>query len=440
MPIWCQNFLCTLYGEIEKRKRFSNGFYGKFDEFVQSDFNGGFDNESKLKEILLFSIANSKYYREIIKEYDDDISALDLLNNFPILDKDEVRENADLIKVDSIKCFPFKTSGTTGKGLSFYKSDSAIESQWAIWFRHRARFNVFLGDLHVNFMGKPVVPSGQLTPPFWRKNAAINQILIPMQVVTERNIKAIVEYLNTIQPVFFCGYPSIISEVCRLAIKNNLSLKKEAQPKYIFTGAEPVLDEQRKMIENWTGAIVSDQYGMTEGVCNISKCPNGNYHEDIEFGYIEKLNPEELHDGSIRAEIVGTSFYNKAFPLIRYRTGDVATWEPEGFVCGCGLSTPVVRDIQGRLEDFVITPEGRRIMRFDYVFKDSSDIQEAQVIQSKLNEVDILYVPLDSEVNVSQILANIRHYISESIIVNFIPVNSIPREPNGKFRSVKNII
>jgi phenylacetate-CoA ligase len=174
-----------------------------------------------------------------------------------------------------------------------------------------------------------------------------------------------------------------------------LHLKASHSPKYIFTGAEPVLLKQREDIENWTNGHLSDQYGMTEGVCNISKCASGNYHEDFEFGYIERINPVLLDDGAIRAKIVATSFTNKLFPFIRYDTGDVAIWEPDDFKCPCGRNSPVVRSIEGRIEDYIITPEGRRIMRFDYIFKDSIELKEAQVIQHQEGAIVINYVLID---------------------------------------------
>src|SRR5690606_28956870 len=116
------------------------------------------------------------------------------------------------------------TSGTTGKALTIWKDRESFAMQWAVWFRHRYRFGVNLKDLSVNFTGKPVVPISQKKPPFWRHNLAQNQILISMQHINQENIHAIVCYLNSIKPIFYSGYPSIISEVSRLATNSGLAL------------------------------------------------------------------------------------------------------------------------------------------------------------------------------------------------------------------------
>jgi phenylacetate-CoA ligase len=447
-PVFIQNVICSVYGYIEKGKRFSNRFFVQLESLKKSDFFSKNEiiqhQEFKLGASLNNAADNSDYYKDLneimIKNKDQPFRSI--IKNLPILSKVDIQRSSVSLKCNTNeKVHTFKTSGTSGKALNFYKSSDAIVEQWAIWFRHRARFGVELGDVHVNFTGKPVVPLSQEKPPFWRYNRAIKQYLIPMQVVTKGNIEHIVNFLNSINPKFYSGYPSIISEVCRLALASKLVLKPEAAPDFIFTGAEPVLDKQRVDIETWSYGLVSDQYGMTEGVCNISKCPEGNYHEDFEFGFIERVDKEILPDGAIKAKIVATSFSNYAFPFIRYDTGDVAIWEPDDYSCSCGRNSRVIRSIEGRLEDYILTPEGRRIMRFDYVFKDSTEIKEAQVVQRLDGSIVINYVLNGQDkLDEQQIIEYIKKYISSELDISFLEVSSIAREANGKFRSVKSLM
>jgi phenylacetate-CoA ligase len=127
------------------------------------------------------------------------------------------------------------------------------------------------------------------------------------------------------------------------------------------------------------------------------------------------------------------------FPFIRYDTGDVAIWEPDDFKCPCGRNSPVVRSIEGRIEDYIITPEGRRIMRFDYIFKDSIELKEAQVIQHQEGAIVINYVLIDGcKIDTNAIKKLIEKYISTELKVEFVELMTIPRESNGKFRSVKS--
>ncbi len=57
-------------------------------------------------------------------------------------------------------------------------------------------------------------------------------------------------------------------------------------------------------------------------------------------------------------EVVVTHLDNWAMPFIRYRTGDVAQFDNTS--CGCGRHLSIMKKIQGRTMDFVVTP-GRQV-------------------------------------------------------------------------------
>jgi len=54
-----------------------------------------------------------------------------------------------------------------------------------------------------------------------------------------------------------------------------------------------------------------------------------------------------------------TSLDRKTTPIIRYFTGDVGT--PSDDECPCGRGLPLMKDIQGRIVDFVLTVDGRYV-------------------------------------------------------------------------------
>ncbi len=73
--------------------------------------------------------------------------------------------------------------------------------------------------------------------------------------------------------------------------------------------------------------------------------------------------------------------------------------------------------IEGREDDYVITPEGRRIMRFDYIFKDSQNCSEAQVVQEKVGAIKLYIVKRStySEADEKYILNEIKKWISAAL-------------------------
>ena len=84
-------------------------------------------------------------------------------------------------------------------------------------------------------------------------------------------------------------------------------------PRAVFTGAENMLDFQRRDIQAFTGAILSDHYGCTEACGNASRCQELVYHEDCEFGIMEGI---ERTPGDRAKRIVCTGFACDAFPFI----------------------------------------------------------------------------------------------------------------------------
>ncbi len=452
LPVFMQNILCSLYGLKEARTRFSNSFYGHLENYKKSEFSSQEDIRKLKDEAFVALIKHAyntvPYYQKLFEENAlkvDQFQTIEDIKQLPILSKELLRFSMnDLISSHYNKrdLIEVHTSGTTGKALIFFKTKETIAKQWAIWFRHRSRFGVKVGDLHVNFTGKKVVPINQKKPPYWRFNKPMNQYLLNMQHITPEKIGSIVRFLNTIKPVYYSGYPSILAEVARLALQNNLVLMPQARPKYIFPGAENTLDYQKDALELWTGATITDQYGLSEGCCNTSRCEHGYYHEDYEFGHIGCLNPEVLPDGKIRGRMIGTTFSNFAMPLLQYETGDVAIWMPKGFKCPCGRQSSVIESIEGRIDDVIELVDGRKMMRFDYLFKGTETIKEVQVCQYKKGEVVIKLVVRDNHKPETdeQLRLNFKQWICPETALEIEHVESIEKSVSGKFRAVKSYL
>jgi len=442
LPVFLQNAACWYYGKKEARVRFGRVFDQRLRDLTDSEkWSAGeieaYQND-RLRSLVRHAYENVPYYRErwrTLKIAPDDIRSRGDLHKLPVLTKEEVRQNADRFvsqKTPRRELLSRHTSGTTGKALHFYMTEEAVAFQWAVWWRHRLRFGATPGSWHANFTGQRVVPITQSTPPYWRWNRPMRQVLINMQSLTPNKIASIVEMLNSQQFDFYCGYPSFIHMFAVNASEAGLRLK--SPPRVIFTGAENMLDFQRRDIQTFTGAILSDHYGSTEACGNASRCPEFVYHEDFEFGIMEGL---EQTPGDPARKIVCTGFACDAFPFIRYEAGDTAVWQ-EGNACLCGRNSSVLLRVEGRCDDYVVTPEGARIARLDYLFKDALNVKEAQIVQEQLGEITIRLVRRDAygTKDELEIRRDIASWLSPSLAVRFEYVPEVPRERNGKFRAV----
>jgi phenylacetate-CoA ligase len=450
LPIFLQDAACSYYGKRERKVRLGGLFQQRLEELMESErWSKGeieaYQNE-KLQQLVKHAYENVPYYREVMQNLrltPQDIRTKVDLVKLPILTKEDVRQNgAKLLSQTARKRdVVFKhTSGTTGKSLTFYAGKASIAFQWAVWWRHRRRFGIDEGCWHANFTGKMVVPQEQRTPPYWRWNKPMHQALVNMQQLTPDKIGDIISFLNQKGFPLYTGYPSIIHAMTMAANDRGLSLT--SPPKVIATGAENILEYQRRDIEKFTGAILTDQYGSSEGCGNASQCSEFAYHEDFEFGIIQCVEPETSDDGVTSGQVVCTGFASPEFPFIRYSIGDRASWADPRKSCSCGRESTVLVGIDGRKDDYVVTPEGQRIMRFDYVFKETSNVRECQVVQERLGEIKVIIVkrPGYGTKDEDFIRDEIRNWISPRLSVVFSYVSEIPRGNNGKFQAVKSLL
>ena len=67
-------------------------------------------------------------------------------------------------------------------------------------------------------------------------------------------------------------------------------------------------------------------------------------------------------------------------PFINYNTYDIAKLS-KNQNCSCGQGGKIIDYILGRVEDYIITPEGRFVGRLDHLFKDAENVKKAQLEQ-----------------------------------------------------------
>ncbi|MDQ2732043.1 MAG: phenylacetate--CoA ligase family protein, partial [Armatimonadota bacterium] len=363
------------------------------------------------------------------------------LAKLPILTKEEARKNSKALiatNVNRRQLISRRTSGTTGKSLHFHIGKEALAFQWAVWWRHRKRFGLELNEWHVNFTGELAIPAEQEQPPFWRWNWPMHQALVSMQQVTPAKARDIIQFLNQNDFGYYTGYSSIIHPLVVAARESGVTLRN--RPRVIATGGEPMHPWQRRDIQAYTGAVITDQYGFSECCGNASDCPQLVYHEDFEFGILECVDPIRVDGQQVKGKIVCTGFASPEMPFIRYETGDIGIWDESQERCACGRSSRILSSVEGRLNDYVLTPEGMWTKSFDYVFLDQSNVSEAQIIQDLPGEVTLKIVRRTEYSNKDEhlIRKNIRQWISQELNVRFEYVQCIEREPSGKFRFVKS--
>jgi phenylacetate-CoA ligase len=330
-----------------------------------------------------------------------------------------------------------KTSGTTGTALPLWYTLEALAEEYATVWRMRRTSGVRKpSDPNLTFNGQIIVPFSQMRPPFWRTNAYIRQTLFSIYHMTPANLPEYVDAIHARPARYAQGYPSSIHLVARAMLEQGrpLPLGRLAA---VFTSSESLLAFQRETIEMAFGAPVRDRYGVGEFGVSMTECALGRHHVDMEFCVVEVEAAEETED-YVTGPLLITGLAHDATPLFRYRIGDVGTRAKRP--CPCGRPGDVFLEVDGRIEDYVLTPDGRLIGRLDHVFKEQLDVAEAQILQDTKDAVDVLVIPRSTYTEISgrRLLKEIRSRLGHEIEIRVHLVDSIPREPNGKFRAVKS--
>jgi phenylacetate-CoA ligase len=131
-------------------------------------------------------------------------------------------------------------------------------------------------------------------------------------------------------------------------------------------------------------------------------------------------------------EVVATGLLNDAMPLIRYRMGDFAAWATDQS-CTCGNPAPILTNLEGRVDDYLITLDGRRIGRLSTAVKRSPTIHSAQIVQDRPGHAYLLVRPGVGYRSADA--AAVRDDILERIgafDVQIVEVAEIPKTPQGK--------
>lgn len=445
-PITFQNFLVSFYGLIQRRKRYGKYFKEYFSFLTESQYYDTdklmYYQNKKLTEIIKWAYETVPFYQELFKKHKlkpSDIKSINDIWKIPILEKETLRKNWTLFisqKYPKHRSIITHTSGTTGKPITILISNNCFQREYAFRWLHYSWGGIFRGYKFATFAGHLVVPISQKKPPFWRYNYFENQLIFSSYHISNETLPYYIDALLNFQPKMIHGYPSSIYIIATYLLKHKIF---DIRPKAIFCASETLLTHQRRVIEKAFGCKVFNWYGNTEMVSHIVECEYGNLHIQPFHSFTEILDSNGYPiKSNIEGFIVGTNFDNFAMPLIRYKVGDIAIMSKDTYRCSCGRSFPIINDLVGRVEDYVITPEGKFVGRLDHIFKSDVNVIEAQIIQEDIYTLKIKIVKDKSFTKDDEkvILNNLKQRIGENMKVVFEYVEQIPREPNGKFKFV----
>jgi len=283
----------------------------------------------------------------------DDIRSIDDLKLLPFTMKKDLRDTYPygLFAVPMSQVVRLHaSSGTTGKQIVVGYTENDLK----MWGECVARALTAIGGSNKDFVHVSY-GYGLFTGGLGLHYGAelLGATVIPTSTGnTARQILILKDFGSTI----LCSTPSYALYLIE-ALKESGIKKEELKLKAGFFGAEPWTEEMRLQIEEGLGIKAYDIYGLSEiagpGVSFNCECQDGLHVNEDNF-YPEIIDPvtlEPLPDGE-QGELVFTCLTKEAFPLIRYRTRDIASITHEK--CKCGRTLVRMTKPCGRSDDMLI--------------------------------------------------------------------------------------
>jgi phenylacetate-CoA ligase len=215
-------------------------------------------------------------------------------------------------------------------------------------------------------------------------------------------------------------------------------LKLDYEPRCLVLSSEKTTPAMKEVIAEAFRARAYEEYGSVENCALATECEYGSLHVSADFGVVEIVNDRgEPAEAGCHGGVLCTGLLNDAQPLIRYEIGDVASWSR--VKCQCGRDQlPVLAGIEGRLEDAVVGPDGRELVRFHGLFINVKGVVEAQVVQEQIDmlRVRVVSTPEFGEPERSLIEQRVHERLGPLVRVVVESAERIERTNRGKFRAV----
>ena len=397
----------------------------------------GILQKKRLSEILTFTTQNAEFYKKLEIEIDQ-ANPISSLKKFPVISKREINEFKDEILTRPANSLnKISSSGSSGLQSTVYLSKNEIsitraqQTRWWEWAGYK------LGD---SVLQTGISPDRSLVKKV--KDYFLKTKYVHAFALLPEEIKLILKESKKKHVKNFFGYASSLYVFAEIAAEEGIDIKFES----MLCWGDKMFESYRKKIKNVFACDVQETYGCTEGFMIASQHDLKYLYIMTPWVYLELLdeNGQEVKDGEI-GQVVVTSLFAKAFPLIRYKLGDLAIRLPkEKYPKNRKFAYPLLEKVIGRDTDIIKTSSNKSMIvhSFTGIFEYYPEIRQFQVTQDKLNEIQIKYISnqgkIDSQLN--EIKNKIIQNLKEDITITFKEVSEIPNSPSGKPQIIKSTL
>jgi len=402
--------------------------------------------ENKLSRIVEHAYRTVPFYRRLYEDLGVDpgkVKRLSDLAKLPLVTRKRLQEAGiearTAIGTDLNACTMQSTSGTSGMRLHFYEDQTSgvwsdalnLRLLWAYGYRPfqrlcRTRVNDPCGRVP-----KPKISDVGLWG-FVRRHG-MKQILYNTEPAEA--VLALADW----RPDIIFGNPAYLRLLAKSAKTNGVKVKC----KTIITAGQLLDNSTRDFIGKTFQAEVYDHYGLEEVGGSVAwECPTHyGYHVNDECLILEFLRDGRTVASGEEGEIYITSLTRTVAPIIRYATGDIGV--PLDHDCKCGRGLSLLKNIQGRIMDYVITQDGKWVPSISIIsaIEEIQGIEQYKVLQNEDRTIQVLV--MISNGMESQVFGEARQVCLDlfgDTPVRILKVDRVEHASGTKFRIVESAL
>jgi phenylacetate-CoA ligase len=393
---------------------------------------------ARLRALLEHAVARCPLYRERFAALGlrpGDIQSRDDLRCIPILEKHDIQQQRDRLVAEgwpTNDLIANQTGGSTGRPISFFLCRARKCSRAAATLRHNRWAGWEVGDKVALLWGAP-----RDAAIGWRarlrRRLLERTLYLDVAHVTENKLAAFHETLKRYRPRVLLAYAQAAVLFARYLHARGLT---PYRPHALVTSAEVLEPAQRALLQEVFGTPVFNRYGCREVSVIASECPaHAGLHVMAEGLLVEVVRGERPAAAGEVGSILVTDLLNEAMPLIRYRIGDVGTWEAGD--CPCGRGLPRLRYVAGRVTDFLVGTDGRLVSGVflaTYVVAHRPGLGQVQIYQDRAGQVHYrVRARAPAHRDLRTLIEDTRRFLGPGARVSWERVDDLAPEPSGKF-------
>jgi phenylacetate-CoA ligase len=394
-----------------------------------------------LSRLLQHAYDSAPFYRERFDRIGlkpADVLSENELAKIPPLTREEIRVHFEELwsrKYSKEALRPAATGGTTDTPVPLLRSPECLREKMVVQTHFDTWAGMWPGDKIFRLWGA----QQDFNPnPSWRwrfyDRHVLRNVWAPTSLLNPGVLEKYRQLLNEFQPKIIYAYPTPLALFCEYLKECG---RPYLRPKSAICTAEPLQDQQRKVIEQALGCPVFRHYGTRDFGMVAAEC---EAHEGMHFNpasvFVEYIPVEGAETEGLH-EILVTDLLNLGMPMIRYRINDCAVLADRA--CSCGRTFPLIRGIVGRTTDNFRLPSGNivpGVALTNRVIQVCPGLKKLQVIQKTLEDFHVRYVPGPgfARTDLDLLASKLKVFFPDPLRWTFEEVPEIERERSGKTR------